>query len=288
MNTRILILSIIFLLVQSASARVRAQCDCRHAKSQQSFPLTVDFVSGGELNQLTNQSRFHPTGAYGVVWLGEGKNTVVEFNGMFFSNPVKPSEVTKKTFQGTDLGGVGWTLLPREFSDAMLEGKALQSYSGQGGGQAAAAQPRELTDTYPNGQAIEEVRNYYYPNGQLMTDVAGFRYANGKPRSIQGRDYYPNGQQVSSQGQFFYPTGKRLTQSAPAGSGGDIQYLNDKGEKISRAPQYVTVVDDKWTYYFPVYNGQVSTDQFQVDLRSPEGLISIQIQGSIVVKASVR
>ena len=273
MNTRALILSIVFLLLLPASARVRAQCDCRHAKSQQSFPLTVDFVSGGELNRMTNQSRFHPTGAYGVVWLGEGKNTVVEFQGMFFSNPVKSTEVTKKTLQGTDLAGVGWTLTPREFSDGMIEGKALESYSGQGSSRAAANQPRELTDTYPNGQVIEEVRNYYYPNGQLMTDVAGFRYANGKPRSIQGRDYYPNGQQVSSQGQEW----------------GRIRAVtDDKGEKISRAPQYVTVVDDKWTYYFPVYNGQVSTDQFQVDLRSPEGVISIQIQGSIVVKASVR
>ncbi len=287
MNSRLFVL-VLLLLVGPASARVRAQCDCRHAKSQQSFPLTVDFVSGGELNQLTNESRFHPTGAYGIVWLGEGKNTVVEFKGMFFSNPVQANEVTKKTLQGTDLGGVGWALTPREFSNGMIEGKALESYSGQGGNQAAANQPRELTDTYPNGQAIEEVRNYYYPNGQLMTDVAGFRYANGKPRSIQGRDYYPNGQQVSSQGQFFHPTGKRLTLGAPAGSGSDIQYLNDRGEKTDRAPQYVTVVDDEWTYYFPVYNGQVSTEQFQVDWRSPQGVISIQIQGSIVVKASVR
>ena len=55
-----------------------------------------------------------------------------------------------------------------------------------------------------------------------------------------------------------------------------------------RAPQFVTVVDGQWTYYFPVYNGQVSTDQFQVDWRSPEGVVSIQIQGSVVVEATVR
>ena len=273
-------------LTLPAQARVRAQCDCRHARSQQTFPLTVDFVSGGELSQMTKDSRFHPTGAYAVVWLGEGKNTVVELNGLFFSNPAKQNEVTRKTIQGTDLRGIEWALTPKSFSEAMLEGTALKSYMGQEQAGRQTSQPQVLGLTYPNGQAIEEVRTYFYPNGQILNDVAGVRYANKKPRNIQGRDYYPNGQQVSSQGQFFYPNGKRLTQGSSATT--EIQYLSEDGKKLTRPPSYVTVKDGDWTYYFAVYNGQVNTDQFQVDWRSPDGVISVQVDGSVITQASVR
>jgi hypothetical protein len=284
---RLYFLTVLFLLATvTAQARVRAQCDCRHARSQQAFPLTVDFVSGGELSEMTKDSRFHPTGAYAIVWIGEGKNTVVELDGLFFSNPVKQNEVKRQTVQGTDLGGVGWALTPTRFSEAMLEGKALKSYTGQEQAGRQSSQPRVLGSTYPNGQLIEKVRTYYYPNGQIVNDVAGLRYHHGKPRMVQGRHYYPNGQQVSSQGQFFYPNGKRLTQGSSAGT--DIQYLADDGAKLNRAPAYITVKEGDWTYYFGVYNGQVITDEFQVDWNSPDGIINLQIDGAEIVQASVR
>ena len=285
MRTRLLLTILLLSLLTSAQARVRAQCECRHARSNQSFPLTVDFLSGGELSDLTNDTRFHPTGAYAVVWLGEGKNIVVELSGLFFSNPVKADQVGRKTLQGTDLGGVSWQIAPRQFSDAMQEGKALESY--QGRGQAAQpSQPRVLGETYPNGQKVQDLQSFYYPNGQELSDPAASYYHNKKTRSIQGRNYYPNGQQVSSQGQYFYPNGKRLTQSASAGS--EVQYLNEEGRKIDRAPSYVTVREGNWSYYFSVYNGLVNTDQFRMDYRSPEGLITLQVSGNEIQQATIR
>lgn len=287
MQNHIVILILLFsTLTATVHAKVRAQCECRHARSQQTFPLTVDFLSGGELTKLVKDSNFHPTGAYAVVWLGKGKNAVVKLDDQYFSNPVRSNEVRiEKALRGTDFSGIEWVINPSSLSKEMKEGKALASYSGKGSAQARP-RARQIGDTYPGGQAVREANKFFYPNGQELNDPAALYYPNGKNRSIQGRDYYPNGQQVSSQGQFFYPNGKRLTRGSSAGQA--IQYLSDKGDKLSRAPSHVTVKEGSWTYYFSVYNGRVVTDQFQAEWRSPHGQITISVDGAAIGQATVR
>ena len=284
---KFLVLASVLALVcfNVSQAEVRAQCDCQHGRSTKVFPLTVDFMSGGELTQLTNDSSFHPTAAYAIVWIGKEQNVVVKIEGQYFSNPVRENEVKKNTDTGSDLKGVGWKLTPTEFSAVMKKGKALPSYLGKEKA-PVSRQPQEIGSTYPNGQIVQEVNKYFYPNGQELTDTASLFYPNGNTRIFRGRQYYPNGQLVSSQGQFFYPNGKRLTQGASASQ--KVQYLNDNGKKIAKGPEYIRVVDGDWTYYFDVYEGLVQINLFQAEWRSEHGTITLMVRGAEIERAGVK
>lgn len=125
-SSLLLALAVLFLATPSA-AKVRAQCECRHAKSKEAFNLTVDFVSGGELTKATGDNRFNPTGAYAIAWIGGKSHVILTFKGKFFSNPVRENEVSLKGYEGADLRGLIWEVTPLDFSDEMQEGNALES-----------------------------------------------------------------------------------------------------------------------------------------------------------------
>jgi len=259
-----------------AQARVRAHCQCRHSRTQDTFLLTVDFLSGAELSEATKDSSFHPTGAYAIVWLGGGKSAVVEFEGQYFSNPTAPNEVKKRAYQGVDTKGVKWALQPTQFSQSMLEGGALQSYlsPSKGAGQAQARPTQAPSDgnTYANGQKIREMNTYFYPNGRQVEQLGEVSYPNGQKISVQGRPYYPNGKQAVSQGQPFYPNGQRITSSSSLSSTTGY-YFTEDGKKTSQPPRVVIYREKDWVYQFPVSNGRPVVTQYTAEWSSPQGRI---------------
>lgn len=114
-------------LVSPCSAKIRAQCVCKHAKSKEQFNLTVDFLSGGELTKITGDKKFHPTGGYAIAWIGGGSYVILTLEKTFFSNPVRLNEVKNGKFRGPDLRGLVWAVTPLQFSNLMQEGDALES-----------------------------------------------------------------------------------------------------------------------------------------------------------------
>ena len=288
----LLALSTCFLLLifDQGEAKVRAQCTSQHARAQETFQLTVDFVSGGELAKLARQDIFIPTAAYALIWMGGEQPAIVALDGQFFSNPVRANEVRKMTYRGTDLSGVPWQLTPTQFSEEMIQGKALASYSGTAASTAQARPPepqRGFEDKYPNGQQIHKLGVFYYPNGKATSDVAASYYPNGKNISVQGRFYYPNGQQVESNGQSFYPNGQRFNATTGVDST-KRSYFTESGQKVERPPSYVEYREGDWSYRFPASSSGPIVTEFQASYKTREGTIVFHVSRNEVLDVTLR